>query len=188
MAAAIIGEMLVETGHALQRLGVRASGKNVKALDRFRSAGVTLPEVCNSVVVDSTATIIGGQCVVKGNTSIGKNTVICSEPNSVYIGYGSEIGENVVIQSASVKLSTGLPAKVVIANDAVIGNNAVLQSCLIGEGAVVGEGSVVGEGAYVENGAQLSPGSVVLPGHRVPAFQVWSGNPAKYVSEVHDDH
>mmetsp|Transcript_20636 Transcript_20636/g.25024 ORF Transcript_20636/g.25024 Transcript_20636/m.25024 type:complete len:189 (-) Transcript_20636:1090-1656(-) len=188
MAASIVGEMLVETGHALQRLALRVSGKDVKALDRFRSAGVLLPEVCNSVSVDPSSTIIGGRCTVKGDSTIGRNCVICSEPNTIYIGYGAEIGDDVIINAATEKLSNGLPNKVVIANDVTIGSGSVLQSCLVGDHVKIGEKCIVGEGAYVENGAHLSPGTVVLPGHRIPASQLWAGNPAKYVSDVGGDH
>ncbi len=40
------------------------------------------------------------------------------------------------------------------------------------------------EGAVVESNAVLEPGSVVHPGRRIPAGQVWTGNPAAYVRDL----
>ena len=40
------------------------------------------------------------------------------------------------------------------------------------------------EGALIEEHAEVLAGSVVHPGRRIPAGQVWGGNPAVYVRDV----
>jgi carbonic anhydrase/acetyltransferase-like protein (isoleucine patch superfamily) len=48
----------------------------------------------------------------------------------------------------------------------------------------IGAGSVVMEGALVEEHAVLAEGSVVHPGRRIPAGQLWGGNPAVYIRDL----
>ena len=40
------------------------------------------------------------------------------------------------------------------------------------------------EGALLEEHARVAEGSVVHPGRRVPAGQLWAGNPAVYVRDL----
>lgn len=63
------------------------------------------------------------------------------------------------------------------------GPGALLQSCLIENEAEVGAGAVICEGAIVEAAAKVEDGAVVHPGLRIPAGQVWGGNPAVFIRE-----
>ena len=49
---------------------------------------------------------------------------------------------------------------------------------------MIGAGSIVLEGALVEDHAILAEGSVVHAGRRIPAGQVWAGNPAVFVRDA----
>lgn len=53
-----------------------------------------------------------------------------------------------------------------ISANCVIGNNASLYSCEIGYGSMV------------------AAGAVVVPGTKIPANQIWVGNPAKYLRDI----
>lgn len=55
-------------------------------------------------------------------------------------------------------------------------------------GATIGENCVILEGSLVEAKATVLPGSVVPPGRRVPAGQIWGGNPVEYVGENDPEH
>ena len=71
-----------------------------------------------------------------------------------------------------------------IGNNVVIGAGALLQSCTVEDGAAVGAGAIALEGSLVEKAAQLAPGAVLHSGRRVPAGQLWAGNPAVFVREL----
>lgn len=64
------------------------------------------------------------------------------------------------------------------------GPGALLQSCTIEDCASVGAGAIVLEGALVERGARVGDGAVVHPGRRIPAGQLWEGNPAVFVRDL----
>jgi carbonic anhydrase/acetyltransferase-like protein (isoleucine patch superfamily) len=64
------------------------------------------------------------------------------------------------------------------------GPGALLQSCVIENQAEVGAGAVIMEGALVEKGARVGEGAVVHPGRRIPAGQLWAGNPAVFVRDL----
>jgi carbonic anhydrase/acetyltransferase-like protein (isoleucine patch superfamily) len=59
----------------------------------------------------------------------------------------------------------------------------LLQSCIIENEVEIGAGAVICEGVIVEKAARVEDGSVVHPGLRIPAGQVWAGNPAVYVRD-----
>jgi carbonic anhydrase/acetyltransferase-like protein (isoleucine patch superfamily) len=64
------------------------------------------------------------------------------------------------------------------------GPGALLQSCTIEDNASIGAGAIVLEGALVERGASVGAGAVVHPGRRIPAGQLWEGNPAVFVRDL----
>ena len=79
-----------------------------------------------------------------------------------------------------------LPSLVSIGSKVNVGDGAVLQSCIVGDSVEIGKNCIIAEGAYVEPKSSLEDGSVVLPGHRIPANQIWGGNPAQFVAEKSD--
>ena len=60
----------------------------------------------------------------------------------------------------------------------------MLQSCTVQDYASIGAGAIVMEGALVEQHARVAEGSVVHPGRRIPAAQLWAGNPAAFVRDL----
>lgn len=60
----------------------------------------------------------------------------------------------------------------------------MLQSCVVENEATIGAGAVIMEGALVESGAIVAPGAVVHPDQRVPAGEVWGGNPARFMRRL----
>jgi hypothetical protein len=68
----------------------------------------------------------------------------------------------------------------------VIQAGCTLYSCTISKRAFIGAGSVILEGAVIEEGAIVAPNSVVPPGRVVPAYQVWGGNPIKFIRHARE--
>ena len=59
-----------------------------------------------------------------------------------------------------------------------------LKACTIEDNAHIGMGSILNTGSYVEKGAMLGAGTVLAPFQRIPAGQLWVGNPARYLRDV----
>lgn len=95
------------------------------------------------------------------------------------------IGDNCVLHTAA-SLPSGLPATLEIFGHNVIQAGCTLYSCTIHEKAFIGSNSVILEGAVIEEGAIVAPNSVVPPGRLVPAYQVWGGNPIKFIRHARD--
>ena len=108
----------------------------------------------------------------------GLTRVAAGDFNDVHIGAYTSVGTGAVIQSTPA--ADGHPATMRVGDHVTIGPGAVLQGCTIENDVAIGAGAVVMEGALVEAGAIVSAGAVVHPDQRVPAGQVWSGNPARF--------
>lgn len=103
--------------------------------------------------------------------------------NSIAIGEGSYIGDNAMVHCASEK--GDFPTK--IGNFVTVKSSAIIHGCILEDNVVVGLGSQVLDGAVMEKGSILSSGSILTGGKRIPAGQVWSGIPAKYVRDVTEE-
>lgn len=103
--------------------------------------------------------------------------------NDVIIGDNTQIGDRAVIHTTK-SVEGHVAAATVIGDNVIIGPGAALQSCVIEEGASIGANAVVMEAALVEKSARVAEGAVVHPGRRIPAGQLWAGNPAVYVRDL----
>jgi maltose O-acetyltransferase len=77
------------------------------------------------------------------------------------------------------------PGVTVLAHDAstlkVIGKTRI-QAVRIGRGAFVGAGAILLPGSELGDGSILGAGAVLRA--RVPAGEIWAGNPAKHISTI----
>lgn len=140
------------------------------------------PWVENDVFVAPNASVIG-RVDINTRSSVWYGAVIRGDLNAVDIGAYTAIQDRAVVHTA--KSTEGhVAAATKIGNYVLVGPGALLQSCTVEDYAVIGAGAIVMEGALVEKHAKLEDGAVVHPGRRVPAGQVWAGNPAQYVRDV----
>eukprot|EP00938_MAST-03A_sp_MAST-3A-sp1_P002108 g2108.t1 len=185
-----LGRCLRETGQALDRVGVRAQGKESfkEAFSRHRSVmGVydRLPEIASDSWVAPSASVIG-EVNVASMSSIWYGCVLRADVNEISVGGLTHIQDGTVV-TVSKHNPEGFPASTYIGHYVNIGPACSLFSCTIEDVVEIGAGSVIGEGALVEANAKVGPGSVVPPGTRIPSGQMWQGNPAVYVRDVTED-
>jgi carbonic anhydrase/acetyltransferase-like protein (isoleucine patch superfamily) len=109
--------------------------------------------------------------------------VVRGDLNTVSIGTATTIGDRAVV-STTRSVEGHVSAATSIGNHVLVGPGALLQSCTVEHGAVIGAGAIVMEGAVVEATAVVEDGAVVHPGRRIPAGQVWGGNPAAFVRDL----
>lgn len=181
------GNVLVETGQVLQRIGLRGASHIVVMPELFQSMGRKLPEPEQGAEIDPSTTLVG-TVHVQARSRFAENVVMRGEENDIHLGIGSSFGKNTVVTASTNRTLNGLPSTVEVGFYAEVGADCVLESCLVGNHAKIGDGCVLSAGSFVENNAVLDAGTVVPPLHRIPAHQHWGGNPAKYLGPAAAAH
>lgn len=131
-------------------------------------------------------------CVVMQNAVIGSDCNICA---FVLIENEVSIGNRVTIKSG-VQLWDGI----IVEDDVFIGPNVTFtndryplsknpkwkkETTIIRRGASIGANSTILPGVEVGEDAMIGAGSVVTKD--IPKGQLWYGNPAKYVKDMHNN-
>ena len=138
--------------------------------NRYNKIGRQRP--CLFVVSQNAVLTIGN------NTGMSGTTIVCRQ--KVTIGDHVKIGGNTVIYDTDFhSLDSALRrdwftdskntsnAEVIIGNDAFIGaHSTILKGVTIGEGAIIGAASLVAKS--------------------IPAYEIWAGNPARFLKKVND--
>ena len=131
--------------------------------------------------------IIGDVEILK-NSSVWFNCVIRGDVNNIKIGENTNIQDGTIIHVSSNGFSAngkmGYPT--VIGDNVTIGHNATIHACKIDDFSLIGMGSVVLDNAKIEKYAFVAAGAVVTPGTIVKKFQLWAGNPAKFIREINN--
>jgi carbonic anhydrase/acetyltransferase-like protein (isoleucine patch superfamily) len=140
------------------------------------------PVVENDVFVAPNASVVG-RVTVGMQSSIWYGAVVRGDNSDVAIGRFTAIKDRAVI-STSKSAEGHAEATVRIGDHVIVGTGAMLQSCVVEDCAEIGAGAIVLEGALVEKNAKVGEGAVVHPGRRIPAGQLWAGNPAVYVRDL----
>ena len=107
------------------------------------------------------STDIGAFCSIAVGTTIGGGSHPTAWVSSSPVFYK---GDNVLKKNFSNKEYQEF-AKTTIGNDVWIGSK-----CLIKGGVTIGDGAVIGMGSVVT--------------HDVPPYEIWAGNPAKFIKKV----
>jgi len=141
-------------------------------------AGIA-PVIDEGAFVAAGARVIGAVRLGEG-ASVWYNAVLRADNNSITIGAGSNLQDNV-----SVHVDKDSP--VVLGRDVSVGHNAVVHGCTIGDGSLVGMGSVILSGARIGEGCLIAGGAVVLEGTDIPAGSLVAGVPGKVRRALSDD-
>lgn len=120
------------------------------------------------------ATVVHPSCAIAESTSIGAGSVLLA---GVVATYGVEIGRHVIVMP-----------NVVFTHDDRVGDFSTFGSgalvagrATIGAGAYIGAAAAVRENVTVGDGALVGMGAVVT--RDVPAGEVWTGVPARPISD-----
>lgn len=122
--------------------------------------------------------------VVIGDVHIGRDTnvwfgcVIRGDVNTI------RIGERTNIQDGTIVHVTRKTGPTTIGSGITIGHRAILHACTLEDDCFIGMGSAIIDFAVVESGGFLAAGALLTPHKRLPAGQMWAGNPAKYFREL----
>lgn len=133
-----------------------------------------LPDIHERAWVAPTAAVIG-DVTIGELSNIWYHCVLRGDSNHIRIGARTNIQDGTIIHVNSGSFPT------IVGDDVTVGHAAIIHACTLGNRAFVGMGATVLDGAVIEEGGVLAAGSVLPPGKRVPALELWMGNPAKLV-------
>ena len=134
------------------------------------------PEIDESAFVAENATVAGKVRIGK-KSSVWFGAVVRGDMNSVTIGDGTNIQDNVVIH-------VGMKQPVVIGNGVSIGHGACVHSATVGDNCLIGMNSTVLDGAVIGKNSIVGAGAVVTSGTVVPEGSMVLGTPAKVVKKT----
>jgi carbonic anhydrase/acetyltransferase-like protein (isoleucine patch superfamily) len=137
------------------------------------------PQISDSAFVAPNATLVG-QVTLGENTSIFYGAVLRADVDSITIGPGSNLQDNV-----SVHCDEGFPTSV--GSGVSVGHSAVLHGCTVEDDCLIGMSATVLNGAVIGTGSLVAAGAVVLEGTIVPPGSLVAGVPAKVRRELSDD-
>lgn len=143
------------------------------------SLGGSTPEIDETAFLAAGARVIG-DVRLGPESSVWYNAVLRADGDSITIGAGSNLQDNV-----SVHVDTGTP--VTIGENVSVGHNAVVHGCTVEDGCLIGMGSVILSGAVIGAGSLVAGGALVLGGTIVPPGSMVAGVPAKVRRELTED-
>eukprot|EP00897_Mesotaenium_endlicherianum_P008414 jgi/Mesen1/7600/ME000395S06760 len=182
-----VGFWVRETGQALDRLGCRMQGKYgfTEQLSRHRTIMNLYdkaPQVPKDAFVAPNAAVIG-DVKIGSRSSIWYGSILRGDVNSISVGRETNIQDGTIVHVAKTNVS-GNVAPTIIGDKVTVGHNAVLHACILEDECFVGMGATILDGAVVEKGALVAAGALVTQNTRIPAGQIWAGNPAKFLRNL----
>lgn len=139
--------------------------------------GIT-PKIDDSAYIAETA-VVTGDVEIGAESSIWYGCVLRGDVNAIHIGRGVNIQDGSVIHVSR-------PYACIIEDRVSIGHMALIHACTLEEGCFVGMKACIMDGATVEKGALVAASALVTPGKRVPAGEMWAGQPARFVRKLND--
>ncbi|MBQ7678035.1 MAG: gamma carbonic anhydrase family protein [Lachnospiraceae bacterium] len=116
--------------------------------------------------------------VVRGDVSIGDNTVIWY--NAVVRGDGLPvtIGKNCHIEDNSV-LHSGIFYPIAIGDGVTVGHGAIVHGCTVGDNSLIGMGSILMDDCHIGRDSIVAAGSLVPQHKSFPDGVLIMGSPAE---------
>jgi len=135
-----------------------------------------VPIIDDEAYVAETA-VVTGDVKIGARSSIWYGCIMRGDVNKI------RIGQDVNIQDASV-VHVARKYPTIIEDRVSIGHMALIHACTLEEGCFVGMKACVMDGVVVEKGAFVAAAALVTPGKRVPAGELWAGQPARFVRKI----
>ena len=107
---------------------------------------------------------------------------------------GAKVGKHALISDidagaidlVSIGDHASLGGKLIIANTRAVGDRFIIGPVEIGDDVMIGSSSVIENDVVIGDGVELADLSALEAGTRVPAFESWSGSPARKIADL--DH
>ena len=146
-----------------------------------------IPKINKSVFIAEGVKIIG-DVTIDENSSVWFNSVVRADVNFIKIGKKTNIQDGSIIHVSSNGFSAngkkGFPT--IIGDFVTIGHNATVHACRINNYALIGMGAVLLDNSFIDEYGFVAAGAIVTPGTKINKYELWAGNPAKFVRKVND--
>ncbi len=140
--------------------------------------GGSAPSIDSTAWVASNATLVGA-VTLGPHASIFYGAVVRADNDSIAIGAGSNIQDNVVMHT-----DAGL--KLIVGSRVSVGHGAVLHGCVIEDDCLIGMHSTVLNGAVIGAGSLIAAGTLILENTVVPPGSLVAGLPGKVIRRLSD--
>lgn len=144
-------------------------GSNVKINSNYFANQVGLSSISSFVALNQNSQIfIGNNVGISNSLLYARESIIIKD--DVLIGGGCQILDNdfhsLELKNRLAKIDTDIKANEVI----------------IKEGAFIGANSIILKGVHIGKQSVVGAGSVVVKS--IPDFEIWAGNPARFIKKV----
>ena len=128
-----------------------------------------------SCFIAENATIVG-DVTIEENCSVWFNAVIRGDRNSILIGRGSNIQDNVTIHATD-------KYNVIIGENVSVGHNAVVHSAKIGNNCLIGMNATILNNAEIGDGSLIGACALVPENKKIPENSLVIGVPGRVVKK-----
>ncbi|DBA03071.1 TPA: hypothetical protein N0F65_003318 [Lagenidium giganteum] len=179
-----LGKAFRSFGQSLDRVGVSLEGsltytEHLNPSTRAVANAGRKPKFSAGAFVAPNASVIGDVKIGKGS-SIWYGATVRGDVNYISIGENTNIQDLAVVHVA--KIHKDIPTK--IGSNVTVGPSSIIHACTIGDHCIIGTGAQVLDGAEVGEQSIVTAGSIVTYGKKIPAGQLWSGVPARYLRNL----
>ncbi|MEW6614024.1 MAG: gamma carbonic anhydrase family protein [Thermodesulfobacteriota bacterium] len=136
------------------------------------------PRIDDSSFVAPNSTIIG-DTLISENTLILYGAICRADFNHIFIGPGSCVQENVVLNP--------MPDEpIIIEGESIIGYGSIIHGGTIEKNSFIGAGSIILHDVVIGTESIVAAGSMVTAGTKVPPRSLVVGVPGKVVRKLED--
>jgi gamma-carbonic anhydrase len=131
------------------------------------------PDVSGAHFIAANATVVGAVTLGEGS-SVFYGAVLRADINSIVVGKGSNIQDNVVVHLSD-------DAGVRIGDHVTVGHSAIVHACTIDDGCLIGMGATILDHAHIGAESLVGANALVPQGFTCPPGSLVVGAPAKVV-------
>ena len=131
------------------------------------------PKISPEAFVAENSTIIGN-VTIDEKASVWYGSVLRVDEESIKIGEGSNVQDNVVIHTDKDK-----PA--FVGKNVTIGHGAIIHGCTIEDEVIIGMGAIILNGAHIGKNTIIGAGSLISENKIIPEGVLCYGFPAKII-------
>ena len=144
-------------------------------IKEFKGKTPVIPESC---YIADNATIIG-DVTLGENCSVWFGAVIRGDQDSIVIGEGSNVQDNVIVHC-----NEGIP--VTVGKNVSLGHGAIVHGATIDDNVLVGMGAIIMNGSHIKENSVIGAGSLCKEDMVVEKGSVVVGVPGKVIKDAED--
>lgn len=130
-------------------------------------------KIGKNVFIAYNATLIG-DVTIDDDSAVLYGAVLRGDQNSIYVGKGSNIQDNVVVH-------TDRENNTVIGDCVSVGHGAIVHGAKVGNNVIIGMGAILLSGSSVDDGAVIGAGALITSGMKIEKKCLAIGSPARTV-------